>query len=110
MKYKDVGSYRDLERNAEIGDDLEHDHIPSSAAVIKFVGDKLNSKFNKQRGEGRNIHYNATVIEVPKSLHSHGRTYKSRNNNFLIIRGYPCIADFAAMIIRLIVSRVNKSK
>lgn len=71
-----VGAYKDLVNKATPGDKLEHDHIPSSAAVKLYL--------KKKRGgltpqETRLSHQNATAIEVSSSMHKAGRTMGTKN-------------------------------
>lgn len=82
VKLFDVGSYKMLKRNSVSGDKLEHDHIPSSKAVISFVSRKLknNDNFDSQSPTGINIFNNSSVIEISSEMHSSGRTYKGRNS------------------------------
>ncbi|WP_407471402.1 hemagglutinin repeat-containing protein [Xanthomonas campestris pv. raphani] len=73
----DVDSYGGLRSRAVVGDNLEHDHIPSFAAVRaakeKERGRKLSSE------EERVLYNESTAIEVPKDVHKDSPTYKGRN-------------------------------
>jgi hypothetical protein len=76
----DVGSYGSMVRPsyAIVGDNLEHDHIPSSAAVKKHVKEKVKLKLS--RAQNHQIHNNATTIEVRDIKHKIGRTWRGKNN------------------------------
>lgn len=78
VRLGNVGSYKALNDKAVIGDELEHDHIPSRAAVQAYLEDRLGRKTNT--AEGNNIKNNATALEIPKTLHASGRTYRGRNS------------------------------
>lgn len=79
----DFGSYKELKENAAVGDNLEHDHIPSKASVKRYL----------QRRDGLTlwkmnliptVDNNATAVEVSKANHKAGRTYGGRNIPALI--------------------------
>ena len=72
----DVDSYKELKRREVVGDDLEHDHIPSSAAIIKNQENELGPLTAAER---RLIHNEGTSVEVPKEVHADSRTYRGRN-------------------------------
>lgn len=73
----DVDSYQELRRRALRGDALEHDHIPSAAALIRAAerrkGDVLEDH------ELRDLYNNAAAVELPSSVHRATRTYGGRN-------------------------------
>lgn len=73
----DVDTYEALRRRALTGDALEHDHIPSAAALIRAAerekGERLTS------AEIRELYNNAASIELPESVHRATRTYGGRN-------------------------------
>jgi hypothetical protein len=77
VKVLDVGTYSDLKKGAKVGDNLEHDHIPSSAALKKAKEQELGRKLTPQ--EARDIHEQGLTIEVPKDVHAKGDTYKGKN-------------------------------
>lgn len=81
VRMYDVGSYYFLKKNEIVGDEMEHDHIPSSKAVSKYVSRTLGEEIapNPRSASGKNIHKNATAIEITKILHSKGRTYRGKN-------------------------------
>lgn len=73
----DVDTYEALRRRALTGDELEHDHVPSAAALIRAAerekGEQLTS------AEIRELYNNAAAIELPASVHRATRTYGGRN-------------------------------
>ncbi|WP_152545440.1 hypothetical protein [Microbacterium sp. CH12i] len=77
----DVGTYRDLRKGETVGDHMQHDHIPSSAALIRAhenanVGDMTPA----QRQEVRDaIHNSGVAVELSDALHAMSRTFKGRN-------------------------------
>lgn len=73
----DYASYSALVARAP-KDDLEHDHIPSVAAILKYVEkrDKLKN-LDRISGAGKIIRNNATAVEVKKYYHREGRTFGS---------------------------------
>lgn len=77
VKPLDVGTYGDLKKRATVGDKLEHDHIPSSAALKKAKEKELGRKLTPR--EAREIHERGTAIEVPKDVHAQGDTWRGRN-------------------------------
>lgn len=72
----DVGSYFVLKKSEEKNDDMEHDHVPSSAALKEFFRRKMKISGEDQLNM---IHENATAVEIPADLHHNGRTYAGRN-------------------------------
>ncbi|MGD3369864.1 hemagglutinin repeat-containing protein [Xanthomonas citri pv. citri] len=73
----DVESFGGLKSREIVGDNLEHDHIPSFAAV-RFAKEKeLGRKLSKE--EERILYNESTAIEVPKDVHRESPTYKGRN-------------------------------
>ncbi|MBT2370919.1 hypothetical protein J7E41_02585, partial [Pseudomonas fluorescens] len=77
VKALDVGSYKDLKRGEVVGDGLEHDHIPSFAALRKSKEDGLGRKLTP--AEEKTLYQNATAVEVPKDVHQSGPTYGGKN-------------------------------
>jgi filamentous hemagglutinin len=77
VKPLDVGTYSDLKKREKVGDNLEHDHIPSSAALKKAKEKQLGRKLTPQ--EARDIHQRGTAIEVPKEVHAKGDTWRHKN-------------------------------
>lgn len=78
----DYGSYFELDKLAVSHDKLEHDHIPSISAVLRYLekrdGYPLKS-FDRFKGDGAIVSNNATTLEIKESLHKLGRTYKGKN-------------------------------
>lgn len=67
---------------------LEQDHIPSYAAIDKYLNVhgistktiyKLNSKGKKQTIRDKDLEGNETAIATPTAIHMLGRTYAGRN-------------------------------
>ncbi|HVK23795.1 MAG TPA: hypothetical protein VM677_20765 [Actinokineospora sp.] len=77
VKPLDVGPYSDLKKREKVGDNLEHDHIPSSAALKKAKEKQLGRKLTPQ--EARDLHQQGTAIEVPKEVHAKGDTFRGKN-------------------------------
>ncbi|MBE8598164.1 hemagglutinin repeat-containing protein, partial [Xenorhabdus sp. BG5] len=77
VKALDVGSYKELKSRAVVGDRLEHDHIPSFAALKKAKENELGRPLTKD--ETKSLYQNATAVEVPKDVHAAGPTYKGKN-------------------------------
>jgi filamentous hemagglutinin len=73
----DVGSYKDLKAREKVGDNLEHDHIPSFAALKANKEKELGRPLTSQ--ETKMLYQNATAVEVPKGVHQQSPTYKGRN-------------------------------
>ncbi|HHA1669481.1 TPA: hypothetical protein ACOEF8_001429 [Enterobacter roggenkampii] len=77
VKPLDVGSYKELKDRSVVGDGLEHDHIPSFAAIRQAKENELGRKLTP--AEEKNLYNNATAIEVPKDVHQAGPTYGGKN-------------------------------
>ncbi|WP_422047304.1 VENN motif pre-toxin domain-containing protein [Rosenbergiella epipactidis] len=77
VKPLDVGSYKELKAREVVGDGLEHDHIPSFAAIRQAKEYELGRKLTP--AEEKNLYNNATAIEVPKDVHQAGPTYGGKN-------------------------------
>ncbi|MFD2024232.1 polymorphic toxin-type HINT domain-containing protein [Promicromonospora aerolata] len=77
VKPLDVGTYSDLKKAEKVGDNLEHDHIPSSAALKKAKEQELGRKLTPQ--EAKDIHEQGLTIEVPKEVHAKGDTWRGKN-------------------------------
>lgn len=73
----DTGAYRDLKARETVGDALQHDHIPSSAALVRARENELGRKLTPT--ERRALHSDAAAVEISDLLHSMSRTYKGRN-------------------------------
>jgi len=76
------GSFKELASVDKISDDLEHDHIPSIAAILSYLqkrdGGKLLTRSDKSYGQI--VHDNATSLEVTKKNHRAGRTSGRKNS------------------------------
>ncbi|MBL0885435.1 hypothetical protein HGK34_03920 [Myceligenerans sp. I2] len=79
VKALDVGTYSDLKKAAKVGDNLEHDHIPSSAALKKAKEQELGRKLTPQ--EAKDIHEQGIAIELPKEVHAKGDTWRGKNTS-----------------------------
>ncbi|WP_284070725.1 hemagglutinin repeat-containing protein [Pectobacterium quasiaquaticum] len=77
VKPLDVGSYKELKDRSVVGDGLEHDHIPSFAALRTAKENELGRKLTP--AEEKTLYQNATAVEVPKDVHSAGPTYGGKN-------------------------------
>lgn len=64
VKAQDVGSIKELKDRAVVGDALEHDHIPSFAALIKVKENEPGRPLTKAESK---IPYQ--TVEVPKEVH-----------------------------------------
>jgi hypothetical protein len=73
----DVDTYAELRRRALTGDALEHDHIPSAAALIRAQERRLRRELRPE--EIRELYNDAASIELPASVHRATRTYGGRN-------------------------------
>lgn len=77
VKQFDVGKYQELKKNSDIGDGLDHDHIPSVKAIIKSMEVRRGKEISHE--EIRLIHKNANAIAVARKLHLNSRTFGGRN-------------------------------
>ena len=77
VKALDVDSLKVLKKGAVVGDGLEHDHIPSFAALRKAKENELGRKLTPK--EENTLYQNATAVEVPKDVHRAGPTYGGKN-------------------------------
>jgi filamentous hemagglutinin len=57
----------ELKGTASLGNELEHDHIPSFVAISQAKENELGRKLTPT--EEKNLYNNATAIEVPKEVH-----------------------------------------
>lgn len=73
----DVGTYRNLRSRAVRGDRMQHDHIPSTAAIIRARELELGRRLSRR--ERREIRDNAVAVELRDALHHASRTYGGRN-------------------------------
>ncbi|KAA5999777.1 MULTISPECIES: VENN motif pre-toxin domain-containing protein, partial [unclassified Pantoea] len=79
VKALDVGSYKELKAREVVGDGLEHDHIPSFAAIKKSKEIELGRPLTE--AETKNLYQNSTAVEVPKDVHQAGPTYGGKNKS-----------------------------
>lgn len=77
VKPLEVGEYKSLKAREKVGDNLEHDHIPSSAALKRAEENRLGRKLTRK--EADDLHNKGTAIELPKGVHSKGDTWRGRN-------------------------------
>ncbi|WNV87851.1 hypothetical protein [Umezawaea sp. Da 62-37] len=77
VKVLEVGRYGDLKRREKVGDNLEHDHIPSSAALKKAEEKRLGRKLTSK--ELAEIHRQGAAIEIPNKVHAKSDTYRGKN-------------------------------
>ncbi|MEY8039549.1 hypothetical protein AB8O55_09080 [Saccharopolyspora cebuensis] len=77
VKPLDVRTYIENKKLEKVGDKLEHDHIPSSAALIRAAEKKRGGPLTK--AEKRKIHNEGNTIEVPSSVHAKSDTYRGKN-------------------------------
>lgn len=60
-----------------VGDGLEHDHIPSFAALRTAKEAELGRPLTEV--ETKALYQNATAVEVPRDVHIAGTTYGGKN-------------------------------
>ncbi|MGV7960573.1 hypothetical protein QPK13_05455 [Photorhabdus tasmaniensis] len=60
-----------------MGDRVEHDHIPSYAALRTAKEKELGRKLTPE--EDKALYQNSTAVEVPKDVHAAGPTYRGKN-------------------------------
>lgn len=72
-----VAGHGSLDGRALKGDELQHDHIPSIAAIKIALEGKLKRRLNEK--ESKLIYDRATTVELPDAVHALSRTYKWRN-------------------------------
>ena len=77
VKPLEVGPYKGLKGREKVGDKLEHDHIPSSAALKRAEEKRLGRKLTRK--EADDLHNKGTAIEVPKDVHAKSDTWRGRN-------------------------------
>lgn len=80
----DVGTYRDLRNRQVSGDRMQHDHIPSQAAMIEARRRELQRDLTPE--ELADIRDNSLSIELRNELHYASRTYGGNNNAAQISR------------------------
>ncbi|HCJ6432036.1 hypothetical protein VXR09_01010 [Acinetobacter baumannii] len=82
VKELEGGSYQELKSRAQVGDGLEHDHIPSFAALKKAKENELGRDLTPS--EITTLYNQGTVIEVSKDTHKAGRTHSGKNTSVQI--------------------------
>lgn len=73
----EVDAYKNLKAREVVGDGLEHDHIPSFAALRTAKEAELGRPLTEL--ETRTLYQNATAVEVPREVHIAGPTYGGKN-------------------------------
>lgn len=73
----EVGSYQNLKAREVVGDGLEHDHIPSYAALRTAKEAELGRPLTE--AEAKTLYQNATAVEVRRDVHVAGPTYGGKN-------------------------------
>lgn len=80
VKEWQYGAFKELKSAERKLDRLEHDHVPSIAAVLLYLQRRDGgSLLNRSSGSGQIVNDNATALEVTDTLHRAGRTYWSKN-------------------------------
>ena len=77
VKEFETGRFSDLRRRETTGDQMQHDHIPSSAAIRRARENELGRRLDPD--ERRALHNDAAAVELSDLLHSLSRTFKGRN-------------------------------
>ena len=79
-----VADYRTSAKNS-LKDNMTPDHIPSAAAIKKFLENKLGRALTKE--EASKLHGDGTTLLYETSIHQkHSRTYGGRNSSDQIIK------------------------
>ncbi|MDF3934347.1 VENN motif pre-toxin domain-containing protein, partial [Pseudomonas citronellolis] len=78
-KALDVDSYKNLKGREVVGDGLDHDHIPSFAALRKAKENEIGRPLTE--AEAKALYQNSTAVEVPKDVHVAGPTYGGKNTS-----------------------------
>ncbi len=73
----EVGTYKELKDKEVVGDEMEHDHIPSFAATKAATEEKLKRKLTK--AEALNLKNNTLTVELKRPRHKRGRTFGGKN-------------------------------
>lgn len=73
----DVDSFSELRRRAVSGDRMQHDHIPSFAALKRAL--ELERGVELDADEERILYQSAACVELRNELHFLSRTYGGRN-------------------------------
>ncbi|NBF08438.1 hypothetical protein [Pseudomonas sp. Fl4BN1] len=73
----EVDSYKNLKAREVVGDGLEHDYIPSFAALRTAKEAELGRPLTEL--ETKTLYQNSTAVEVPRDVHIAGPTYGGKN-------------------------------
>jgi filamentous hemagglutinin len=73
----EVDAYKNLKAREVVGDGLEHDHIPSIAALRTAKEAELGRPLTEL--ETKTLYQNSTAVEVPRDVHIAGPTYGGKN-------------------------------
>jgi len=73
----EVDAYKNLKARETVGDGLEHDHIPSFAALRTAKEAELGRPLTEL--ETKILYQNSTAVEVPRDVHIAGPTYGGKN-------------------------------
>jgi len=73
----EVDAYKNLKAREVVGDGLEHDHIPSFAALRTAKEAELDRPLTEL--ETKTLYQNSTAVEVPRDVHIAGPTYGGKN-------------------------------
>ena len=78
VRIDEAGTFSELKKRETPHDGLQHDHIPSAAALVRAQelaeGGKLSA------ADRAAIRRNGVAVEVSDQIHSQSRTYKGRNS------------------------------
>lgn len=77
VEHLDVSDYRNLNRRARSGDEMQHDHIPSHAATVRRLEERLGREL--EDWEVRAVMNDGAAVELTDQLHALSRTYGGRN-------------------------------
>ena len=75
----DVGSFKSLKKGEVVDDGMEHDHIPSLAAIKKYVAQKMGVR-RLAASSTNTLRNNTTAIEIDSGTHKNGRTWFYKNS------------------------------
>ena len=73
----EVDAYKNLKAREVVGDGLEHDHIPSFAALRTAKEAELGRPLTEL--ETNTLYQKSTAVEVPRDVHIAGPTYGGKN-------------------------------
>ncbi|KTC57576.1 hypothetical protein AO287_27115 [Pseudomonas savastanoi] len=73
----EVDAQKNLKAREVVGDGLEHDHIPSFAALRTAKEAELGRPLTEL--ETKTLYQNSTAVEVPRDVHIAGPTYGGKN-------------------------------